>query len=505
MSELSKSKNNKTVVAKKSTNTSMSPAVIITICIAIVILIGVIVWSVFAKQANSLGNKTAMEIGDTKIDGLEYQFYYKNAVSTFQDNYSSYLSYFNVDFTKDLSTQEYYDGKTWADYFNQSAQSNITETTLLYKEAVSKGYVLSQEESASVDSQLDVLSNALSGLGYGVDYYLESAYGKGITSDVYKRIVSKSTLATKYLNDLVANYEYTDEECENYYNENKQSYDTASFRSFVFTYDVPEDVEEGDESYKDQARESAEALLGAITDEASFEKYVMDNVLSEEQKAEVEENFTLTENITYNTINTTVADWLFDSTRKEGDTTVIEANNGFNVLYFISSGLDRYNTVDIRLIYIAAEEGEHDDSVEGAHEAAVAAALEEANKKANEVYDEWKSGDATAESFGNLAVTYSSDSSASNGGLYTRVYKGYFSVNGINDWIFDTSRTAGDSVIIDTESGSYVVYFEAVNDPYWILSVKNTLANNEYNDYINELKSNVEIVVNNEVVAEIAK
>ena len=503
--DLAKSKKNNTVSANRNTNTSMSPAVIITICVAVAILVGVVIWSVVAKQANSLSNKTAMQIGDTKIDGLEYQFYYKSRISSFQNQYSSYPSYFGVDFTKDLSTQDYYNGMTWADYFSQGAQSDIIENTLMYNEAVSKGYELSKDEKDSVDVQLDTLGNSLRSLGYGVDYYLETIYGKGITSDAYKRIINKSTLASKYVNDLVSTYDYSEEDCEKYYNDNKQSYDTAAFRSFVFTYDVPDDAEEGDESYKDQARESADAMLGSITDEASFEKYVLDNVLSDEQKADLENDFTLTENVAYSTLNTAVSEWLFDGSRKEGDTTVVEANNGFNVLYFISCGLDKYNTVDIRHIFIAAEEEDHDDSEEGAHEAAAESALQEANKKANEIYSEWKGGDATAESFGNLATTYSSDSSATNGGLITRVYKNYFTIAEINDWIFDPSRAPGDSVIIDSDYGSHIFYFEAVNDPYWILSIKNTLANNAYNDYVDDLKTKVDIVINNDVVAEIAK
>ena len=500
MSELAKSKNQKNT--KKTASSSFSPAVIITICVAVAILAGVIVWSLIERQNNNPTNKVVMRIGDTEIKGSEYAFYYNNTISTFQEEYSSVISYLGVDFTKDLSTQETYEGSTWADYFRNSAESSIIETTLLYNEAVANGYELTSEEKSSVDSELNTLANAIKSLGVGVDYYLQAAYGEGVTAEVYKNIRYKSLLGNKYLEALAETYDYTDEECENYYAENRLSLDTATFRSYIFKYTVPDDDETGDESYKNEAKASAEAMLEAISDEASFEKYVFDNVLTDEDKESVYDDFTLSENAKYSTLNTDVGDWIFDTSRVAGDKTVIEANNAFNVIYFISCGLDRYNTAEIRYIYIKAEEEEHDDSEEGSHEAAETDALAKAHEKAETIYNEWKSGDATAESFGDLAITYSDDSSASNGGLIKNVYKG--SVDELDNWIFD-SRNPGDCAVIDSEYGSYIVYYVQDNEPYWMLSVKSTLANNEYSDYLNELKSNTEILLDEETAAKIAK
>lgn len=498
--------------SKKNANSSFSPAVIVTLVVSIVILAAVIVWSVMAKQANSLENKTAIEIGETKVNGLEYQFFYNNEISNFQNEYSSYLSIFGVDFDKDLNTQTYLDGSTtWADYFNTIAQDSLIENTLLYNEAVSKGYELSSEEEESIDTEIDALSKAVSQLGYGVDYYLEAVFGKGINEKVYKEIIGKNTISNKYLNDLLETYEYTSEDCENYYSENKQDLDTATVRSYIFTYTVPEDVAEGDESYKDETRNSANAMLEAITDEASFEAYLNSNVITDEQKETLTEDYSLSENISYSALNEEIAKWVFDSARAEGDKVVIEANNGFNVIYFKSCGLDRYNTVDIRHIFVAAETVEHEHDEDGNHietedtEAAEAEALKAANTKANDIYNEWKSGAATAESFGELAVTYSDDSSASVNGTLTNVYKNYFTIDAINEWIFDSSRAAGDCTVIDSEYGSHVIYFEKTAEPYWELNVKNTLASEEYSAYINGLEESTTIIINEKVVDLIVK
>lgn len=501
MSELAKSNNKNTAVKTKNSNSSFSPAVIITICVALAILAGVIVWSFVAKKANDLNDKTVMTIGDTEIKGLEFKYFYNAAVTSFQSENSSIISYLGVDFSKDLSTQDYYEGMTWADYFSTRAQNTITETTLLYNEAVAKGYTLSKEDNDAIDAELDTLSGAISNLGVGIDYYLQQAYGEGVTADFYKTMRKKTQLATNYLEDLSDSYEYSDEECENYYNENKQTLDTAAFRSFVFKYEVPEDVTEGDDSYKNEARDSANAMLEAITDEASFENYLNENVLTDEEKESLSENFTLSQSATYASLSTDVAAWLFDPSRTEGDKTVIDANNAFNVIYFISCGLDRYNTADIRHIFVKIEEEDNDVSEhESVHNAAVAKAHEEAEN----IYNEWKSGDATEESFGNLAVTYSDDSSASSGGLMLNVYKNYFTVPEINDWIFD-SRNAGDSVLIDSDYGSHILYYVRTGDEFWKLNVKATLSQQEYSAYMEDLKSKIEINANDELIKKLAK
>ena len=144
---------------------------------------------------------------------MEYQFFFKNEISNFQNEYNSYLSIFGVDFNKDLNTQTYLDGSTtWAEYFNNAAQNALIENTLLYNEAMAKGYELSSDEKTSINNEIDSLGKAVSQLGYGVDFYLEAVFGKGITSDVYKEIISKNTISNKYLNDLLATYEYTSDD-----------------------------------------------------------------------------------------------------------------------------------------------------------------------------------------------------------------------------------------------------------------------------------------------------
>lgn len=111
---------------------------------------------------------------------------------------------------------------------------------------------------------------------------------------------------------------------------------------------------------------------------------------------------------------------------------------------------ERY--VDVRHILISPESAAGDDTYTDAEWAA-------AEKKANEVLNEWLAGDATEDSFAALAETYTMDpGSASNGGLYEGVYVGQM-VPEFENWCFDASRKTGDYGIVKTDYGYHIMYY----------------------------------------------
>ena len=92
-----------------------------------------------------------------------------------------------------------------------------------------------------------------------------------------------------------------------------------------------------------------------------------------------------------------------------------------------------------------------------------------AEKKANEIYQQWQEGGATEELFAELAGTYTEDSgSATTGGLYTDVKAGQM-VEVFNDWIMDDSRQHGDSAVLKADyhyQGYHIMYFVS-GEPVW--------------------------------------
>lgn len=95
--------------------------------------------------------------------------------------------------------------------------------------------------------------------------------------------------------------------------------------------------------------------------------------------------------------------------------------------------------------------------------------------EAEKILNEWKNGEATEESFGALANTYSEDGgSSTNGGLYENVYKGSGMTENFQNWAIDMSRQTGDTGIVQTEFGYHIMYFVS-GEPQWIYTARNDL------------------------------
>ena len=113
-------------------------------------------------------------------------------------------------------------------------------------------------------------------------------------------------------------------------------------------------------------------------------------------------------------------------------------------------------------------------------------AVAAAKQKAEDLLAQWKAGDATEDSFAELANENSADSgSNTNGGLYSQVHQGQM-VDAFNDWCFDPARKAGDTGIVETDYGYHIMYFVGTDLPYWQVQVEDTLKNDDFNTWYTE-------------------
>ncbi len=149
---------------------------------------------------------------------------------------------------------------------------------------------------------------------------------------------------------------------------------------------------------------------------------------------------------------------------------------------------EQYPTVAVRHILVKAVADENGEYTDEAKEAAKA--------KAEEIYQEWKDGDATEESFAALAEQYSEDTgSNTNGGLYDAVLKGQM-VEEFDAFCFDESRQSGDTAIVYGESSNYagyhVMYFVGEGDPANNETGRAYIANERMNTWLEELTSGLE-------------
>lgn len=486
--------------------------------VILILIVGVLGWKFYDGYQDKHG--TYVTVGDHDVQRSEYEYYYYSGINNLYAYYGNYLSYMGLDLSKPLDEQAYMENMTWKDYFDQQAVSQLKQVYALTDAAEAAGF--EYDASADVDDFAESIETGAANANMSAADYLKSSYGTLATMDKVKAYVEKSSIATAYYNSIEDATEITDEEVSDYYDENKDNYDSVDYLVCKIAADMPEtetvaaeettapETETGEtetlseeekaaqeaekkaaeEAAMTAAKEKADEMLEQISDESSFENLYAD--YATDTAVELRKT-----NAKKSSISPTgVGQWLFDSARQAGDTTVIEdtTGNAYYVVYFIDRYLDHAKTVDVRHILIRSSAETTDEMTDEEKATAEENAKAEAKQKAEDIYAEWKNGDATEDSFAALAEANSEDTgSNTNGGLYEAVTKGQMAAS-FNDWIFDDARKPGDTEIVETEYGYHVMYFVGDNAEAWYVNIENTLRTNKMQEYITNLTADMEVI-----------
>ena len=146
-----------------------------------------------------------------------------------------------------------------------------------------------------------------------------------------------------------------------------------------------------------------------------------------------------------------------------------------------ANGLEKTDErwVDVRHILIQPESADGSGTFTDADWAA-------AEKKANEVLNEWLTKHPDEDGFSVLAQAYSTDpGSAANGGLYEDVKQGDM-VPEFDAWCFDETRKAGDYGIVRTTYGYHIMYFVG-SDPAWYLTAESDMMVEKGNEFLAQI------------------
>lgn len=136
----------------------------------------------------------------------------------------------------------------------------------------------------------------------------------------------------------------------------------------------------------------------------------------------------------------------------------VEAFFAENEDYFKENGITKDTRfVNVRHVLLQPEGGE---AGEDGYPVYTDEAWEACRVKVEEIYTKWQEGDKSEDSFAQLAMNHSVDSSAANGGLYENVYVGQM-VEEFENWCFDESRVAGDHGLVKTRYGYHIMFFSA--------------------------------------------
>ncbi len=438
------------------------------------------------------------------------------------NNRKEYAAYQGLDITKSLKEQYYNEESkiTWFDVFMDETKRYIQQVLVLSEAAREDGITLDDGDLANVDLTIQNIRSAAEAVGMDFDKYILSVFGQGITEEMIREYAKMTTLTNKYYLKVYNGYTYTDADYEKYFEDNKTSYQYADFLQYNFSFSTDSEAS-ADEAAQKAAKEKAKAYaedLAQCKTPAEFKKYLLDYLkknpnlsasivtagreLSESEKQQAIE--TDVENTAHSKyayeVTSNAGKWIFDLARKENDTTVIENSNSYTVL-MVTKTAYRDETISKNVRHILFTPASYKPSADSTDEAADAAAL----KKANEVYESWKNGEKTEDSFAELAYRFTDDTgSQQSGGLCKDVVEGQ-TVTEFNDWIFAPDRKPGDSGIVKTIYGYHILYFVGNGAPAWQISVDKILRKTNFDETYVELSEKYQVEYEEEALKTISE
>lgn len=490
--------NTKTVNHKNYAKQKTSPAIIITVILAAIVLIGLIVLSLVNKTGAFNEKNIAMKVGDSEVNAIEYAYYYTTVVNNWVDQYQQYLSIFKYDSSKTPKhqTSKYTEDMTWDQFFADLTNNNIKEIKVLAAEAKKAGFKPDQAKiDESVENTRAYLENSAKYYGYSLKNFITLMFNntKGMTIEKISEYVAEAELATQYGTSISDAIEVSETEIVDYIKENKADFSHATYRFYDYKFTE-------DEGSADDAKAKAEAHVAAASSEELFEKYVHDILNGDDdEKNDVkdEDEVTLRNNYTVSYIaDEKLSGWLLDDARQKGDVTVIEGDGKYTAVYFVELSIDDYKLRDVRHILILGDK-DSDDKISDEE-------YETARVKAQELLDQYNNGKKTEETFAKLATDNTEDpGSKENGGLYEKVYKGEM-VEEFEDWVFDETRQTGDTGLVKTSYGYHVMYYVGEGDRYCDVVAENSIKSDRYTKAVDELKANYTTETFDNQIAKIA-
>ena len=462
--------------------------------VVVIAAIAMVIWTSGVLQRNL----TAVEINGTKYTSADVKYYFDTAYSSEVNTYTSlyYVSPFDTSVSTKKQVYDAESGQTWYDYLMDKALNLLTADTALAAQAKTEGYTLSEDAQTQLDaiaSQLEV-----NWMAYGYqsrDAYIRAAFGAYMSYDRLLELMNMSVLASDYATNVLTGTEHGDADYQAYYSEHASELDTYTFHQFLFQARVSTTDDAGN-----TIEMTEEETAAALEEEKAAQKALAEELLAKLEAGEKAEDLAeeyadqLYSSVlnrayvgsTVKTQSVAYGDWVLDDARRSGDTTLAEYDGGtvynYYVVQYVGRELVTTPTADVRHILVAAEQDE------GASEP-TQEQYDAAYEKAEELLEQWKSGEATEDSFAALAVENSADTgSAANGGLISDISTASTYVDTFKDWALDASRQAGDTGIVQNTGSSvkgwHIMYYVASGDPIWKETTAAALANQDYNDLV---------------------
>lgn len=471
----------------------------------------------------------------------EFRYYYVLIVYelyNYIQNYSGDV--LGLDTSKQLDEQEYngffgdipgYDksGKpTWGDYVAYIAKDRIVMAHSIVKKAQQEGFGFTDDQQKELEFDLLCSKESLMPMSSDESKTYEdmfkSRYGEHMTEELFTLLSTRHALINayeeKYKEDAVS--KISDSEVEQYYSENEDKCGNVSFRMYAVSVDS---------AAKDQNAEMKEARkiaekIAAAKDEKEFLSLVSEaekKAGNENYKDYLEnDNLTLVKEGNYWSIPGSADEefgkWMFGKNTAKNSTYIAEDEGYGCVVYLMVEPIHKAKqteTFDMRLIHFKFSQNEENASADKfdfekngvfSNFSTDSVKNTEACNKAVSALKTYLDTDKSEWSFAKIALEQSEDSSTkSSGGLFQNMAKGSLG-DEFDSFCLSKDRKKGDVKIIEVSNDSYkayqIIYFIGNKTATWQSGVRDEIAAESYQKFVQQAKKNADASKLDEAVLE---
>ena len=432
------------------------------------------------------GEKSPYTAEDIALKSENFSFSRGEVSYVFYQNYNDFkftdqesVDMYNIDTQSSLKDQVYYDDVTWFSHLMDQTVDYMNNLLVLLEGAKAEGMELSEEELETVAENVKAYRDYAKNYDYTEAEFFLYLFNYDVNAEVISSFMEKEALAFKYYNSVVDSYEFSDEEIASHVEKNREIFYYVDYIAYTF--------DEGQDSDALAAADEA----AKITDADSFDAYILSHMAKVKNVSEDEvdtEKFHYTHRI-YDEYSE-FSKWAYSDEAKDGMTFKdYDEVDGEYKVYFLKKAPYKEDYVTKTIRYIVTKVETH-------------LTADKARAHAEDLLSQWKAGEATEHSFGELAYNESEDTNTNlEGGLVKGVSKYQ---NGIPSdmvrWLFEEERSTGDTEIFKETGYFYTVYYVGDGDLKWKEDAILSLKTEKYNAYQEELYEKYSIEEVKEVI-----
>lgn len=484
--------------------------------VALVLVVGIFLGTqvVNLVKINGLIEKAtiAATVGNHKLNSITMNYFYIDAIESDYSNASETAEYYNslgastdvaallgYDLTQPLSAQTNAStGKTWAQYYWDTALNNAKTIYAMYDLAVKDNYQLPAEYTTSIDQTILNMQISAAFSGTDVDGLLSSIYGNGANEKNYREYQVIKATASAYYQAHQDTKTFTDEERAAYLTAHPNDYTAYSFNYYTVSYNsyLPEKegedstyTEEENQTARDAAKADAE-MLAAMTSIDDLDAAIAALSYNEGNTT----NSSAVTDIMHSTSSFTEEQltWISAADRKAGDAkafanttsttnedgTTTEVTNSYIVMMYVDKNEFSTPMGNVRHVLVSFEHN-HTEDEEYDHSSDSTTYSDEekaaAKAEAEAMLAEWENGDKSEASFIELTKNTDDTASIETGGLYENIgYDSGYEAN-FEAWAIDPARKAGDYGIIESSYGYHIMFYSSSDE----LSIRDGMINED--------------------------